>query len=74
MNYSPETNVLVYNEMHFISVAAPKGQSRVYVDLDRLYDEVSAEISTLYFGETTPVEATWNFVPGASFIGVEIGH
>lgn len=74
MNYLPEAKALVYNEMHFVSVAVPKGQDRVYVDLDRLYDEVSAEISTLYFGEANPVEATWSFVPGASFTGVEIGH
>jgi hypothetical protein len=72
MIYLPDVKSLVYDEMQFISVAAPKGQKRVYVDLDRIYDEVSAEINMLYLGETSHPQPRLNFNPSVMPSGVEI--
>jgi len=73
MIYSPDAKALVYNEIQFVSVAAPKGQARVYVDLDRIFDDVSAEINALYFGEVTQPEARLHFHVMPSF-GVETAN
>lgn len=72
MIYSPDAKALVYNEIQFISVASPKGQTRVYVDLDRMYDDVFSEITSLYFGETVETERVLHLNTNITFAGAEI--
>lgn len=72
MIYSPDAKGLVYNEIQFVSVAAPKGQTRVFVDLDRIFDEVSAEINALYFGETAQAESQFHFNFTLPCFGIEV--
>jgi hypothetical protein len=74
MHYMPDPQSLVYSEIHFVSIAAPKGQARVCVDLDRIYDEVSAEISALFFGEVSQPETHFNYAPSISYAGVEVAN
>lgn len=74
MHYVPNPQALVYNEIQFVSVAVAKGQTRVFVDLDRIYDEVSAEISALFFGEISQSETHWNYTPSVSCSGVEVAN
>jgi hypothetical protein len=74
MNYIPNAKALVYSEIYFVSLAVPQSEVRVQVDLDRIYDEVSAEISTLYFGEARQPQANWNFTPSITCTGLEIGY
>jgi|GEM_PF-5719442 len=72
MIYSPDAKALVYNEIQFISVASPKGKTRVYVDLDRMYDDIFSEISNLYFGETVQAERVLHLNANVTFAGAEI--
>lgn len=72
MIYSPDAKALVYSEIQFISVASPKGQTRVYVDLDRMYDDVFSEITSLYFGETVEAERVLHLNANITFAGAEI--
>jgi hypothetical protein len=74
MIYSPDAKSLIYSEIQFVSIAAPKGKTRVYVDLDRIFDEVSAEITTLYFGDVVQPEAKFHFNTSAPSFGVEIAN
>ena len=74
MIYSPDAKALVYSEIQFVSVAAPKGKTRVYVDLDRLFDEVSAEINALYFGEVAQTEARFHFNANIPSFDVETAN
>jgi hypothetical protein len=74
MIYSPDAKSLVYSEIQFISIAAPKGKTRVCVDLDRIFDEVSAEITALYFGEVVQPETKLHFNTNVPSLGVEIAN
>ena len=72
MNYLPNPKALVYSEIEFISVAGSQKKGVVSFDVDRLFDEVSAEIQTLFLGGVIELEVRWNGAVPAPNAGVEV--
>lgn len=53
MNYTPDVKSLDYSDLNFVSTSARMAQTKVFYDVDALYDEVSAEVFALFIGEVT---------------------
>lgn len=53
MHYTPDVKALVYSEINFVSTSVRMPQVKVAYDLDALFDEVSAEVCTMFVGEVT---------------------
>lgn len=77
MIYTPDPKSLVYSQLHFISTSVSMPQAKISLEIEKIYDDVSAEIFALFVGTEPEVETEmeWNYaVPMQVARGIEIAN